>query len=74
MGGSLVGSWDSPFSLETLSVKEPPDAGSIPAPATRIQKRPREGSFLIFVAGIEQEGGRGNTCFPVGEGSECHTS
>ncbi len=30
-----MGSWDSPFLPETKGVKEPPDAGAIPAPATR---------------------------------------
>ena len=30
-----MGLWYSPFLLETSGVKEPPDAGSIPAPATK---------------------------------------
>lgn len=32
----VKGSWYSPFQLEIVGVKEPPDAGSIPAPATRL--------------------------------------
>ncbi|TSC64850.1 MAG: hypothetical protein G01um101491_133 [Parcubacteria group bacterium Gr01-1014_91] len=35
-----MGLWYSPFQLETVGVKEPPDAGSIPAPATRKTKTP----------------------------------
>ena len=34
-----MGLWYSPFLLETAGVKEPPDAGSIPAPATRENTR-----------------------------------
>jgi len=37
--GFPTGTWDSPFLLETIGVKEPPDAGSIPAPATRIENK-----------------------------------
>ena len=31
-----MGLWYSPFLLETVGVKEPPDPGSIPGPATRL--------------------------------------
>jgi len=52
-----MGLWYSPFRLETVGVKEPPDAGSIPAPATSKEKDlSRTGLFLCFaeVHGIER--------------------
>lgn len=34
MRGSFLGAWYSPFLLETISVKESPNTGAIPVPAT----------------------------------------
>ena len=42
-----MGLWYSPFQLETAGVKEPPDAGSIPAPATRSKQKAPSGAFCI---------------------------
>ena len=56
MGGSHLparnapgrrGTWYSPFPSEMLGVKEPPDAGAIPAPATKYnQKGVRHGHLF----------------------------
>ncbi len=45
-----MGLWYSPFQLETAGVREPPDAGSIPAPATRLEMAPY-GAFSFTCCG-----------------------
>ncbi len=40
-----LGSWYSPFSLETLSVEEPRDIGSNPVPATNETKTQHDAGF-----------------------------